>query len=99
MVRSKSEVIIANALAANGVDYTSELPLTINTVTKYPDFTIEDMASGTTWQQRLNTNSEAHHGDSRFMISAPGWQSIQLYLVLERVSSISPHIPMTYGQP
>ncbi|MES1243724.1 MAG: AAA family ATPase [Acidobacteriota bacterium] len=48
MVRSKSEVIIANALAAKGVDYAYEWPLTIDGVTKYPDFTIEDMESGQT---------------------------------------------------
>lgn len=48
MVRSKSEVIIANALAAKGVDYAHERPLTIEGVTKYPDFTIEDMESGQT---------------------------------------------------
>jgi hypothetical protein len=49
MVRSKSEVIIANVLAAKGVDYAYERPLTIEGVTKYPDFTIEDMASGQTF--------------------------------------------------
>lgn len=48
MVRSKSEVIIANALAAKGVDYAYERPLTIQGITKYPDFTIEDMESGQT---------------------------------------------------
>ena len=48
MVRSKSEVIIANALAAKGVDYAYERPLTIDGVPKYPDFTIEDMESGRT---------------------------------------------------
>lgn len=48
MVRSKSEVIIANALAAKGVDYAYERPMTIEGVTKYPDFTIEDMESGQT---------------------------------------------------
>jgi len=48
MVRSKSEVIIANALAAKGVDYAYERPLTLEGVTKYPDFTIEDMESGRT---------------------------------------------------
>ena len=48
MVRSKSEVIIANALAAKGVDYVYERPLTIAGATKYPDFTIEDMETGTT---------------------------------------------------
>ncbi len=48
MVRSKSEVIIANALYADGIDYAYERPLTIDDVTKYPDFTIEDMESGVT---------------------------------------------------
>jgi ATP-dependent exoDNAse (exonuclease V) alpha subunit len=46
MVRSKSEVIIADHLARSGVVYGYEQPLTINGVTKYPDFTIEDMESG-----------------------------------------------------
>jgi hypothetical protein len=49
MVRSKSEVIIANALAATGVDYAYERPLTIEGATKYPDFTVEDMESGQTF--------------------------------------------------
>lgn len=48
MVRSKSEVIIANALSAKGIDYAYERPLTIDGVTKYPDFTIEDMETGVT---------------------------------------------------
>jgi len=46
MVRSKSEVIIADHLAHRGVEYGYEQPLTIDGVTKYPDFTIEDMESG-----------------------------------------------------
>lgn len=46
MVRSKSEVIIADHLANNGIEYGYEQPLTIGGVTKYPDFTIEDMESG-----------------------------------------------------
>jgi ATP-dependent exoDNAse (exonuclease V) alpha subunit len=49
MVRSKSEVIIADHLATKGVDYGYEQPLTINGVVKYPDFTIEDMESGLTF--------------------------------------------------
>ena len=49
MVRSKSEVIIANALASRDVDYSYEQPLTINGITKLPDFTIEDMESGLTF--------------------------------------------------
>ena len=46
MVRSKSEVIIADHLSNNGIEYGYEQPLTIEGVTKYPDFTIEDMESG-----------------------------------------------------
>lgn len=46
MVRSKSEVIIADHLTSRGVDYGYEQPLTVAGVTKYPDFTIEDMETG-----------------------------------------------------
>jgi hypothetical protein len=49
MVRSKSEVIIANALFSAGVDYSYERQLKLNGATKYPDFTIEDMESGKTY--------------------------------------------------
>ena len=49
MVRSKSEVIIADHLANNDIEYGYEQPLTINGITKYPDFTIEDMESGLTF--------------------------------------------------
>ena len=46
LVRSKSEVIIANLLHANGIDYRYEEPLEIDGVTKFPDFTIEDDDTG-----------------------------------------------------
>ena len=49
MVRSKSEVIIADHLANHDIEYGYEQPLTIQGVTKYPDFTIEDMESGLTF--------------------------------------------------
>lgn len=49
MVRSKSEVIIADRLADLDVEYIYERPLTIDNTTKYPDFTIEDMESGRTF--------------------------------------------------
>ena len=49
MVRSKSEVIIADHLANRGIEYGYEQPLTIAGATKYPDFTIEDMESGLTF--------------------------------------------------
>ena len=46
LVRSKSEVIIANLLHANGIDYRYEEPLEIEGLTKLPDFTIEDDNTG-----------------------------------------------------
>lgn len=49
MVRSKSEVIVADHLASKGIEYAYEEPLTIDSVTKYPDFTVEDMESGSTF--------------------------------------------------
>ncbi|MDE6274914.1 MAG: AAA family ATPase [Clostridia bacterium] len=46
-VRSKSEVIIADALHDSHIDYTYEKPLTLNDgKTYYPDFTIDDAESG-----------------------------------------------------
>ncbi len=48
-VRSKSEVIIANLLHANGVSYHYEHPLELGGVVKYPDFTIEDDDTGVTY--------------------------------------------------
>lgn len=46
MVRSKSELTIADRLKENGVDYIYEQPLTIGDQTRYPDFTIEEEESG-----------------------------------------------------
>jgi hypothetical protein len=48
-VRSKSEVIIADQLAAKGVEYVYEKPLSLNGSKRYPDFTIEDEDSGLTF--------------------------------------------------
>ncbi|NPV48670.1 MAG: AAA family ATPase [Armatimonadetes bacterium] len=48
-VRSKSELIIAEQLTAAGIDYVYERPLTIDGTTRYPDFTIEDAETGTTF--------------------------------------------------
>jgi hypothetical protein len=45
-VRSKSEVIIADRLADEGIEYRYEKPLEIGTLTKYPDFTITDQDTG-----------------------------------------------------
>ena len=46
LVRSKSEVIIANLLHANRVNYQYEAPLEVDSLIKYPDFTIEDDDTG-----------------------------------------------------
>ena len=49
-MRSKSEVIIADSLAAAGVDYQYEVPITgTDGKTRWPDFVIEDDASGVTY--------------------------------------------------
>lgn len=50
LVRSKSELVIADKLHAAGVDYAYEQPLALSGGrTRYPDFTIEDDASGVTY--------------------------------------------------
>ena len=46
LVRSKSELMIADRLHSNNIDYLYEQPLTLNGTTRYPDFTIEDSESG-----------------------------------------------------
>lgn len=47
LVRSKSEVIIANELLAQGINrYEYEAPLSLNGKTRYPDFTIIDEDTG-----------------------------------------------------
>jgi hypothetical protein len=47
-VRSKSELIIAEALSHAGVAFEYEKPLTLGGSTRYPDFTIDDEISGRT---------------------------------------------------
>jgi hypothetical protein len=47
-VRSKSELIIAEALTNAGIQFEYEKPLTLGGQTRYPDFTIEDEISGRT---------------------------------------------------
>ena len=47
-VRSKSELIIAEALTHAGAAFTYEKALTLGGSTRYPDFTIEDEISGRT---------------------------------------------------
>ncbi len=46
MLRSKSEVIIANMLCDNGIDYLYEEKLPVGDTYKLPDFTIKDAATG-----------------------------------------------------
>ena len=48
-VRSKSEVIIADKLYRQKLDYHYEAPLELGGVVKYPDFTIEDDDAGKTY--------------------------------------------------
>lgn len=48
-VRSKSEVVIANVLASHHIEYEYETELTFDGITKWPDFTIRDEASGITY--------------------------------------------------
>jgi hypothetical protein len=47
-VRSKSELIIAEALANAGISFEYEKPLVLGGQTRYPDFTIDDEISGRT---------------------------------------------------
>ena len=50
LVRSKSELVIADKLLARGIDYAYEQPLVLtNGRTRYPDFTIADHAQGVTF--------------------------------------------------
>ena len=49
LVRSKSEVIIANLLYENGIKYRYEEPLIVGGYRKRPDFTIKDEESGKIW--------------------------------------------------
>ena len=50
LVRSKSELVIADKLHARGIEYTYEQPLLLpNGRTRYPDFTITDHAMGVTY--------------------------------------------------
>lgn len=49
LVRSKAELAIAEKLIAMGVPYVYEQPLLLGGQTRWPDFTIEDDASGITY--------------------------------------------------
>lgn len=49
LVRSKSEVVIANALHYNGLDYEYEPELVLENKVKRPDFKIEDYDTGVVW--------------------------------------------------
>ena len=49
LVRSKSEVIIANALHYNGLDYEYEPELRLEDKVKRPDFKVEDYDTGVVW--------------------------------------------------
>ncbi len=49
LVRSKSEVIIADKLHARGVNYAYEAPLDLDGSVRFPDFTIQDPDAGKTF--------------------------------------------------
>ena len=49
LVRSKAELAIAEKLIAMGVKYVYEQPLVLGGRTRWPDFTVEDDASGITY--------------------------------------------------
>ena len=49
LVRSKSEVILADKMHARKVDYAYEAPLVLDGVERYPDFTIIDDDTGVTF--------------------------------------------------
>jgi hypothetical protein len=49
LVRSKSEVIVADRLADKNLEYVYEKELVIERTSKFPDFTIEDAETGTTF--------------------------------------------------
>ena len=49
LVRSKSELIVADNLHREGVRYAYERPLTLDGALKFPDFTIDDEDTGTTY--------------------------------------------------
>ncbi len=48
-MRSKSEVIVADNLTANDIDYAYEKPLQLDGKTRWPDFTIEKADTGQTF--------------------------------------------------
>lgn len=54
LVRSKSEWIIADKLQAASIDYQYEQPLLLSGVERFPDFTMVDDDSGTTWYWEHN---------------------------------------------
>ena len=64
-VRSKSELLIAEALGTAGVDFEYEKPLTLESQTRYPDFTIEDEISGRTiYWEHLGMLSKPEYRDA-----------------------------------
>ena len=63
LVRSKSEVSIANALYYNGLDYEYEPELKLEDKVKRPDFKVEDYDTGIVWYWEhcgMITNPQYH---------------------------------------
>lgn len=64
LVRSKAELAIAEKLIAMGVSYVYEQPLQLGGKTRWPDFTIEDDASGLTYYwEHLGLLSDPAYAD------------------------------------
>lgn len=66
LVRSKSEWIIADKLHRAGIDYQYEQPLMLGGVERFPDFTIRDDDSGTTWFWEHNGMMHNHEYRQRW---------------------------------
>ncbi len=67
-MRSKSEVIIADNLTAQNIDYAYEKPLQLDGTTRWPDFTIEKADTGQTFYWE-------HCGMLRDSVYASRWEA------------------------
>jgi hypothetical protein len=88
-VRSKSELLIAEAFLSAGVAFEYEKPLTLGGATRYPDFTIEDEISGrTVYWEHLGMLSREDYRTS--------WEK---KLAWYRANGIHPAIEAKAGEP
>ena len=61
LVRSKSELVIANRLYEKNIDYDYEKPLLIDGETKYPDFTITTLAGDTFYWEHCGMIGDSNY--------------------------------------